>query len=298
MIIVRLMGGLGNQMFQYAAARRLALRHGTDVAFDDSYFKQCPPGDTPRVYMLHRLSVVARFATATEVAEMGGAAKSLWKRVLVGMRRAAGLVRHPPQQFREPYARFCPEVLHLPDDVYLIGYWHAEQYFADVAETIRAELMVRTTLTGRNLESAQRISDCESVAVHFRRGDYVSSAKTMAFHGVFSPDYYQMALDALQSRVNRPRLFVFSDDPQWVRQHVKFSVPFEVVDHNPPGQEHEDLRLMSLCRHAIIANSSFSWWGAWLNSNPDKVVIAPRRWFADERMNSSDLIPPNWLRVE
>ena len=298
MIIVKLMGGLGNQMFQYAAARRLALRHGTEVAFDGSYFEACPVGDTVREYALHHFSIAARFATPREIAETSGLCNGIWTKTLLEMRRVTGLTRYSNNLFREPQSGFCPEVLGLPDNVYLAGYWHSERYFADVGATIRQELTVRSALAGRNQELAARLASSESVFMHFRRGDYVESAKTAAFHGVLPLGYYQQALDTLRARVSHPRLFIFTDDPQWVRQHVAFSVPFEVVDHNPPRHGYEDLRLMSLCRHAIIANSSFSWGGAWLMQNPDKIVIAPRQWFAEASMNPTELTPPGWMRID
>lgn len=296
MIIVKLMGGLGNQMFQYAAARRLALQHGAAVAFDGSYFEACPAGDTLRKYELHHLAVVARFATPLEIAELSGTCRSRPQRLLIGVRRAAGLACHA-HVFREPRARFCPEVLDLPDNVYLCGFWHSERYFADVAGEICEELKVRTELQGINREMAERICSTESVAVHFRRGDYVDSAKTAAYHGVLPLAYYHRALDHLRARgVVNPRLFVFSDDSRWVRDHVDFPLPVEFVDHNPHEVSYEDLRLMTLCRHAIVANSSFSWWGAWLNRKPDKIVVAPRRWLIHDTM--PDLIPPGWVRVD
>ena len=157
MIIVKLMGGLGNQMFQYAAARRLALRHGSEVVFDGSYFKECPAGDTPRKYELHHFPVVARFGTPLEIAEMSGACGSLWQRTKVGIRRATGLACYPVRRFSEPDTHFCPEVLNLPDNIYLAGYWHSERYFADVAQPIREELTVRADLVGKNREVAATV---------------------------------------------------------------------------------------------------------------------------------------------
>jgi hypothetical protein len=295
-IVVKLMGGLGNQMFQYAAARRLALRHGTSVAVDLSYFQHCPEGDTPRRYELGKLCVQARIATPLEAAELSGLDLTASMRLKMMGRRLLGnsLTR---SFYPEAPDRFCHEVLDLPDNVYLYGYWQSVDYFADVADILRTELQVRTAPEGRNLELSAQICATESVAVHFRCGDYVSSAKTAAFHGALAENYYQRAVEELSRRVVNPHFYVFSDDPDWVRRSITFSVPTTIIDHNPPDQGHEDLRLISLCRHAIIANSSFSWWGAWLIDYPAKFVIAPRRWFTDGRAVSG-LLPETWTTLE
>jgi hypothetical protein len=298
MIIVRLMGGLGNQMFQYAAARRLSLRHGVDVVFDGSCFDNCPEGDTPRQYQLGMLAITARFATPLEIAEISGLYRSIWQKLSVGMRRFTGIARYPTNLFREPSEHFCPDVLNLPDNVYLIGYWQSEKYFTDVANVIREELTIKAKPVGENRKLADQISNTESIAVHFRRGDYVTSVKTASYHGVVPLKYYYRALDYLQKKVKNPHLFVFSDDHQWVLDNVEFPVPAENVIHNPSELGCEDIRLMSLCKHNIIANSSFSWWGAWLNSNPGKIVIAPRRWISDSSVDLPDLIPTNWVRMD
>lgn len=296
MIIVKLMGGLGNQMFQYAAARSLAQRHNTEVAMDCSFLANPPPGDTPRQYFLDSLAVKQRFASVHEIAEIGGLYRSVSQKVLLRIRRLACIAKSE-NIFREKGLNFCPEFLGLPDNVYLDGFWQSERYFADIAEIIRKEFAVSDEPRGRNLELAGRIKSTEGVSVHFRRGDYLNSAKTAAYHGLPGIDYYHRALDKIREYVSDPKLFVFSDEPDWVRQNIEFPVPFEIVDHNPPERGVEDLRLMSCCRHAIIANSSFSWWGAWLITNPQKMVVAPSRWFAAAENDPVDLIPDSWIRV-
>lgn len=297
MIIVKLMGGLGNQMFQYAAARRLALQHGTEVVFDASYFDYCPTWDTPRQYELGHLCVKARFATAIEAAEMSGFNLPAAPRFKMIFRRLLG-AGAKVNLYREEPNRFCREVLDLPDNTYLFGYWQSDRYFSDISIILREDLKIGTALEGVNKDIAVQISSTEAVAVHFRRGDYVSSAKTAAFHGNLTEAYYLRAIEELCRTVSNPHLYIFSDDPDWVRHELTFPVPVTIVDHNPPERGYEDLRLMSFCRHAIIANSSFSWWGAWLINNPNKVVVAPQRWFNDKSKNMPDLIPSDWLQVD
>ena len=162
---------------------------------------------------------------------------------------------------------------------------------------MREEFSFKQPATGRNLEAAAEIGACNAVSLHVRRGDYAADPVVMAMHGVCSLDYYARAVEYVLERVSKPVFFLFSDDPDWVRDHLKVRGSMRVVDQNGPDSGSEDLRLMVQCKHHIIANSTFSWWGAWLNANPDKLVIAPKRWFADGSLNTSDLLPTNWVKM-
>ncbi len=180
---------------------------------------------------------------------------------------------------------------------YLQGYWQSERYFAGHAERIRSDFAFRHDMSGANLDVAHAIGQRTAISVHVRRGDYISNAKTLAVHGTCSPDYYHAAIDTLLQRCPGARLFAFSDDPQWVSQMLLPRYPdLVLVDHNKGLDSYNDMRLMSMCRHHIIANSSFSWWGAWLNPIQDKMVIAPSRWFANGT-DTQDLIPEGWERM-
>lgn len=267
MIITKLIGGIGNQMFQYAVARRLALAHQVTLKLDITAFEEY----TLRSYYLNYLGISGQIATPEEI----------------GMMKA---IRHE----KEAYYHFDPTVLRLPGDVYLEGYWQTEKYFKDIAPVIQEEFQVRDPLSGTNRRLAEAIRESEAVAVHFRRGDYVTNPLTHQYHGVCPLEYYQRAFRQLASQVPDPHFFIFSDDPQWVNEQVRWEVPFTVVATNPPEQSHEDLRLMSLCKHHIIANSTFSWWGAWLAIYPQKRVYAPRQWFYKANLYTRDLIPESW----
>jgi hypothetical protein len=185
----------------------------------------------------------------------------------------------------------------------LIGYWQSEKYFKEIEPIIRQEFTLRTEPSAQTQHTARAIRASSSVFLHIRRGDYVGEPKTNKIHGACSMQYYQNAAAHIARAVRRPHFFVFSDEPLWVRENLKLPFTMTIVDHNPPGDshapgcEHEDMWLMTLCRHAILANSSFSWWGAWLNPERDRIVIRPQRWAQDTKFEPQDLIPDSWITI-
>lgn len=290
MIITQLLGGLGNQMFQYALGRALSARHATNLKLDTASFETY----RLRTYALRHFNIVAEEISPTELRELGLVQKAGTR---VG-RFVARMLRPPTiAVIDERSFEFDPAVLEAPARCYLRGYWQSPKYFAAIEPTIRQELTCREAPDGENGRAAERISNSCSVSVHVRRGDYVESATTNRFHGVCSPAYYRAAEDHLRLQLPDARLFVFSDDPDWAEQNLRFVSPATFFRHNGPGRDYEDLRLMSLCKHHIIANSTFSWWGAWLCRNPGKIVIAPQNWFREAGQSTRDLIPDTWIRL-
>jgi hypothetical protein len=183
----------------------------------------------------------------------------------------------------------------LPSRCYMEGYWQSEKYFKSVAELIRSEFTFATALNAINEKYAAQIAVSNSISLHVRRGDYASNPRTLAIHGLLPLDYYHRAVDFISQRVPDPTFFIFSDDMNWVRENLRIPHPCHFVTCNSAGDSYNDMRLMSMCRHHVIANSSFSWWGAWLNPSEDKIVIAPKRWFTER--DSSELIPNDWVRL-
>ncbi|MBJ6799238.1 alpha-1,2-fucosyltransferase [Geomonas sp. Red259] len=293
MIIVYLQGGMGNQMFQYAAGRRLAFRLGVSLKLDLSRLSNTEPGITPRAYALAPFPIKAALATPEESRRLwqksGWWGGRLWQTIKPGYRQT---------HIRERGFRFDPAILELGDDVCLDGYWQSEKYFVDAVSVLRRDFTLPSPPAGSNGEVLRQITGCQSVSLHIRRGDYLTNRRIAAKHGSCSERYYQEAVAMIAARVSQPHFFVFSDDPGWVRDHFAIPHPMTVVEHNSPDQPHEDLRLMSSCQHHITANSSFSWWGAWLGEHPGKVVIAPARWFNDPSIDTADLLPASWLKVE
>jgi hypothetical protein len=264
MIIVRLIGGLGNQCFQYAIGRHLAELRQTELKLDISEFENYKL----HAYSLGNLNILEKFASPDEVAAT--------------------------RCSKEKHFHFDSDVFSLPDETYLHGYWQSEKYFAEISEIIRKEITVKLPLSGKNKEISEEITSCASVSLHIRRADYVTET-------IFQPcslDYYLSAVKHIAGIEEKPHFFVFTDDKAWVREHFKLNYSLTFVEHNGPDKNYEDLRLMSSCKHNIIANSTFSWWAAWLNINPCKIVFAPSRWFTDKVYSDpKDLIPASWLRA-
>jgi len=287
-VVAGITSGLGNQMFQYAAARRLAHINGAELLL---YIGKQRPG-THRVYGLHRFQTGGRIATA---AEAGGL-----KRPGKMRRRLAELLPFltpaDPEVIREGTAEFNPAILELRRNVKLSGYWQCERYFSDIAGIVRQEFTLREPLDAQNCAALARIGSAPSAFLHVRRGDYVNNADNNKTFGTCSEDYYSEAARLLRERAGPElRFYVFSNDPAWVRENEIGGEGAEVIDWNGERPE-RDLALMRACQHAVIANSSFSWWGAWLNPRPDKIVCAPRTWYADPTRDARDLVPAAWFR--
>jgi hypothetical protein len=303
-ITVSLMGGLGNQMFQYAAGKALAERHGTSLALDISGFRY----STHRSFLLDRLSIPeADRALAAEVGAekpVNHFARSLWKLRIDRVLESAGLPKlvRSANQYREPHFHYDSEFEALGSETSLFGYFQSERYFSSIAQPLRDWLSPREPLGIRAAEVFTQIERDElSVSLHVRRGDYLNPA-TAKFHGVLGETYYRQAIDWIEAALGKEVVFfVFSDDPVLTERVLNF-VPKCRLNHvrGDPDRPWEDLALMARCRHHVLANSSFSWWGAWLNPSPGKVVVAPRDWFAQNQLNeqdTSDLYPVDWILV-
>lgn len=291
MIISNIIGGLGNQMFQYAAGRAHSLKLGVPLKLDTRDFSgyQLHQG-----FELNRLfNCRAEIATDSDLAHVLG-----WQRAKLAQQvlRRPQLKRLRYKSFVvEPHFNYWSGINQLEDNKYLYGYWQSEKYFIEFAENIREDFTFKFPFSDQNAEIAEQISQVNAVSLHVRRGDYVSNAKN-TFIGVCSLEYYRKAIEHIKSQVDMPVFFVFSDDIDWVKNNLVLDKTSVFVSHNKGSESYNDMRLMSLCKHNIIANSSFSWWGAWLNSNPQKIVIAPKQWFASGQ-DDRDLIPEAWVRL-
>jgi len=292
MIIVRIAGRLGNQMFQYATARSLAEDKGCSLKLDISACDE----DRLSGYALNSLNIIENLASEEEIASLRNK-KSKSPRKLIH-RVIRNLTIKKTRQFRDVnWFTFDRMLFKANLPLHIAGGFQSYKYFDRHRNIIVKEFVPKNDLTGKNEEFATHISSCNSVSMHVRRGDYVFDEKTHKKHGVLPLDYYKRAIDIIKGKIDDPVFFVFSDDKEWVKENLKFNCQIVFVDHNSPESGHEDMRLMSLCKSNIIANSSFSWWGAYLNLNPHKNVIAPQKWLADRKVNLDDLIPRNWLLI-
>lgn len=294
MVIVKLMGGLGNQMFQYAAGRSLAHQLKTQLKLDLSFYKEVNQVVIPREYELKCFRLKVGFVTKKEVDSFHQLSTASLDK-LASLLKKLG-VNRSRITFREKHYHFDPDFFSLRGDVYLEGYWQSEKYFHDIADIIRRDFHLKKPPLGKNKQLAGQITRTTSVSIHVRRTDYVTDKTTNKFHGTCGLDYYRRCIGLITKRVKKPTFFVFSDDPDWTKKNLKTKLPTAYVAHNQ-GKGWEDQRLMGLCQHNILANSSFSWWGAWLNSNPAKIVLTPKRWFDQAPYNTKDLRPKAWLKI-
>lgn len=279
MIIVKLSGGMGNQMFQYALGRSLALKYNTKLKIDLSFLnrKDMGPGFIYREYDLDLFNVKSDFTI------------NPFRRVI---------------KVNEPHFHYSQELINDLDvklkdgkNIQLNGYWQTPQYFTDVENVLRLDFQFKDKVeyAQDNLisEMYTLIKNTNAVMINVRRADYLNTN----FHGVMGNDFIMNGVEYLKSRVENPHFFIFSDDIEWCKENIKLD-NMTIVDHNYKGHKFGYyLQLMSICKHFIIPNSTFAWWAAWLNNSPEKIVIAPKHWFTDSNINTNDIMPSDWIRL-
>jgi hypothetical protein len=306
MIIINFKGGLGNQLFQYAAGCALLLRQqekNTSVNKDNyaenkdlsSILKLDITGygenngiDTMRHYSLSPFNIKAEIATRKEIRKL----KYPYGIISKGWRFFKAKV------LRQFNTNFHQRIFDARGPLYLDGFFQTEKYFKDKEKEIRADLTLKNPLGQEAQKASARIQNAgNSVSLHVRRGDYVSDPKTNQRHGLCGPNYYSQALERMTSKIGKDiTVFVFSDGIDWVKENMPIPFPAVYVSSSEIA-DYEELIIMSQCHHHIIANSSFSWWGAWLNPRPDKVIIAPSQWVRTTRFDLKDIVPSGWIRI-
>jgi hypothetical protein len=291
MIIVKLNGGLGNQMFQYSLGRQLAFKNKTILKLDIQGFKDYKL----RNYDLNCFNILENIATPEDLSGVILPSEGLISKF--GKHTRVKLKGIPQIKFiKEPKFNFQQAILNLGDNVYLDGYWQSEKYFSDIKELIRKDFTIKNIPDPINESIMKEITECESVSIHIRRGDYVSDPTTNQFHGFLGLEYYKRSMQLMLEKVDNPHFFVFSDDTEWASENLKTDSPITYIKHNG-AKNYEDMRLMSTCKHHIIANSSFSWWGSWLSTNEEKIIIAPKKWFNANTLDTKDLYLDSWTKM-
>ena len=293
MVISELTGGLGNQMFQYAAAKALSLHHQTNLVLDvlSFYREELPYLEVPRNFDLNNFEGVNEVLITpnNQIADY----KSYKKTPLSGL-----VAAHKRKVYKEPFYHFDKNFFNSRKNVLLKGGWQSEKYFSRYKNEVRQAFQIKDEVINRVKELGQKLKNENSVAVHVRRGDYLRLPIILEWHGVLDANHYNNAFTQLQSKLDKPfSIYYFSDDPQWIEENLCPKWPGTIISKDSKNTAIEDFYLMSQCKHNIIANSSFSWWAAWLNDNPDKIVIAPQKWFGNAPCDPKDLIPESWMKI-
>lgn len=295
---VTLHGGLGNQLFQYAVGRTLAHKTRATLFLDVSVLAGASTAGLPS-RELHLPEFAVQGTVVRRPIEDAPLLKGRFKLFSRLRRVARGLgvrICRVHKNLQDPH-RFDPTVLRAPGGTRLYGYYQSEKYFRSVRGVLREELTLHSEASGPTRRWKEQITETTSVAVHVRRGDYVDQGWALP------TAYYRRSVRRLQGEKD-PCLFFFSDDIGWVRENIGRIVPqgtslenVRFVDCNGPREPCEDLRLMKACDHNIIANSTLSWWGAWLNQNENKTVLTPAYWIRN-RVERLDVVPNRWETVD
>lgn len=291
MIIIKIKGGLGNQMFQYAFASILAKKHNEHILLDTSNYEQKNfHNPTKREFELDIFDNDYSFASESEINSFLELSlpQKLKKKLGINYRKI----------YYDTVFEFGPNALELQPPIYLHGYFQSYLYFNTRKPEVRALFNFKNDrIDQANLDLMHEIEQSNSIAIHIRRGDYVENEITKNFHGECTIEYYKKSLSYISDKVINPKLFFFSDDIDWVKSNFNEEFPSVFVEHNQGSDSWKDMLLISKCKHQIIANSSFSWWGAWLNNNPEKIVVAPKKWLAKKEIDINDLLPSTWVKL-
>lgn len=288
-VIIKMNGGLGNQMFQWAVGRMIETTTDFDVYLDMSYFKK----GYARPYQLNVFKCEPKF-----VDDIGTKIKLglIWAfRDFLHWEKTFGYTLYSEKSFN-----FDPGINKITEKTYIEGFFQSELYFKNIENLIREDFKFVTIPNEENNKTISKIMrGGPSISLHVRRGDYVTKEKNQEIYAQCSIDYYNRAVEHIAKTLDEePVLYIFSDDMPWTRRNLKFPYKCIYVGHNKGKNSYEDMRLMTYCNHNIIANSSFSWWGAWLNENPTKIVVAPKKWFNDESIIQTDATPKEWVRLD
>ena len=295
-IVVNVIGGLGNQMFQYAFAYSLSRKLNRSFELDTSDFETYwHPHKSNSIWAPYQLDI---FQIERELTS-----HNIQLRKINLLNKAIRKLKFIKRKFlkkgyyQESHHNFDKNVFNIQRDVYFVGYWQSERYFKEYREELLKKFTLKAPIHMQTQKYKKMISSRNSASLHIRRGDYVSDVNTNNFHGVCSLEYYQKAVEYIIQVSDKTCFYIFSDDLDWAKKNLGFIENKIFVESDGSMLNYEEMYLMSLCNHNIIANSSFSWWGAWLNQNNKKVVIAPKKWFNDPLCNTTDVIPVNWTQL-
>lgn len=294
MKIVYISGGLGNQMFQYAFYRKLKETYKENVLVNLSYFSEIKKGyENCFGYDLYKIFNLNLKTHNDLIFNINSNKIFIGKRILFKIFKILDIFIYFEDRSLSEEKNL--QKINKKDFKYFWGYWQSEKYFKDIEEIIKEVFIFPKLEDKANLDILDIIQKTESVSIHIRRGDYVGN---IGQGGLAPLEYYQKAVEHIKNKVKNPYFFIFSNDIEWCQENIKLENSY-YIDWNTGENSYKDMQLMSLCKHNIIPNSTFSWWGAWLNKNPNKIVIAPEKWFNEcSNINDLGIVPEKWIKIK
>lgn len=278
MIIIKLKGGPGNQLFQYAFGRLLSIKNKTEVKYKFLINKK----DSKREYFLGYFNTKINIPTDIELQKI---------RYPFGViSKFFELFKKITRQFNIGY---IPKLLNIKNG-YLEGYWQSYKYLDPIRNDLLNEITLKNPIEGK-YEILNKIENTNSVCLNVRRGDYINNPKNIKEYNTFGMEYYENSFKIIKDKIINPTIYVFSDDIAWCINNIKTDIPIVFSDPNIPI--HENFVIATKCKHNIIVNSSYSFWVAWLNKNPNKIVIAPKKWNNIHTKEYVDLLPIEWIKI-
>jgi hypothetical protein len=294
MIIVKVMGGLGNQMFQFALGKSIEQQKSYCVKYDLTYYNRIPDGDTPRKPYILNFCDDSYIASEVEIRQVQGKAKS---RIGNVFRKLSGQENRITEEDNDDSTKEFVD--QLEDNRYLIGYWQNECYFKNIERSIRETFDFSSWKL--DVASQKRLNEIKtsehSTSIHVRAGDYLSEQNRKTFGDICTSDYYRRACDYILNKYPETVFYLFSNDVEWTKTHIELPYDRTVIVSSSldTTEDWEEMFLMSSCKNNIIANSSYSWWGGWLNTNPQKTVISPSRW--QNGNDNAQIICKEWITI-
>ena len=279
-IRIKLSGGLGNQMFQFAAGYAVARKNNVELSLDLKRFNH--RSDHDGFHLQNVFDIYSKVSFLNNPINFQ----------LINFKEILNKINISYHKFKEPHFHYTHKMLNIPKHSLLNGYWQSELYFKSYSKEIRKIFNFRNKLDKKNLLIANDIDKNNSISIHIRRGDYLLKKNNNLYTDL--SEYYIKAIQDSAKYFNNPKFFIFTDDPLWVSDNFNIDFSHTFVNVNDGAKSFLDMHLMSLCKANIIANSSFSWWGAWLNSNRNKIIYTPKNWFNDKSICTDDLIPNSW----
>ncbi len=288
-VIVKLQGGMGNQLFQYATGKSLSLRLGVKLILDLNWY-------------LDKKNSNCKFKLDSFNIE-----DSIWTLPIKSPRIILKILYKFSEKFsilgltlpvmKDIDFKFNYNVLTTQESAFLDGYWQNESYFKEYRNELMNIFNLKGEIDRSNFELLKKIQNSNSICIHIRRGDYLTDPSAAKINGICSKDYYYKALNILSKKIDSPKCYIFSDEPQWAKANLVLDCESIFIDCNTADQPELDFQLMKSCKYFIIANSTFSWWAAWLCNYKDKQVIAPKVWFLNQTLNQNMHLPESWIRI-